>query len=225
MEWTQSINAYCERLDATFWAEPINAVTNAAFLLAALWMWPRCKGVPAARLLSAVLFAIGVGSFLFHTFATAWSSFADVVPIGLFILIYLFLANRDFVGLSTPASGFATALFLPYAAVVVFVTNLLPFFAISNFYWSVPLLLVLYGLYLRNIVPDTARGMMLGAALLCVSISVRSVDGTFCAQIPFGTHFVWHVLNGLMLGWMIEVYRRHQTHQRRGADKDIRQRA
>jgi hypothetical protein len=24
-----------------------------------------------------------------------------------------------------------------------------------------------------------------------------------------GTHFLWHILNGLMLGWMIEVYRRH----------------
>jgi hypothetical protein len=25
-----------------------------------------------------------------------------------------------------------------------------------------------------------------------------------------GTHFLWHILNALMLGWMIEVYRRHR---------------
>jgi hypothetical protein len=24
-----------------------------------------------------------------------------------------------------------------------------------------------------------------------------------------GTHFWWHILNGIMLGWMIEVYRRY----------------
>jgi hypothetical protein len=24
-----------------------------------------------------------------------------------------------------------------------------------------------------------------------------------------GTHFLWHILNGVMLGWMIHVYIRH----------------
>jgi hypothetical protein len=26
-----------------------------------------------------------------------------------------------------------------------------------------------------------------------------------------GTHFLWHLLNALMLGWMIMVYVRHHT--------------
>jgi hypothetical protein len=30
MELTRAIDAYCERLDAGYWAEPVNAVTNAA---------------------------------------------------------------------------------------------------------------------------------------------------------------------------------------------------
>jgi aspartyl-tRNA(Asn)/glutamyl-tRNA(Gln) amidotransferase subunit C len=33
--------------------------------------------------------------------------------------------------------------------------------------------------------------------------------GSSATQIPLGTHFLWHILNGIMLGWMIEVYRRH----------------
>jgi hypothetical protein len=28
-------------------------------------------------------------------------------------------------------------------------------------------------------------------------------------MFPLGTHFGWHLLNAVMLGWMIEVYRRH----------------
>jgi hypothetical protein len=34
--------------------------------------------------------------------------------------------------------------------------------------------------------------------------------------IPLGTHFLWHVLNGIMLGWMIVVYLRHLRGQRAG---------
>jgi hypothetical protein len=57
--------------------------------------------------------------------------------------------------------------------------------------------------------PATARGLAIGAAILLVSITARSLDGQLCAKIPLGTHFLWHILNGIMLGWMIEVYRRH----------------
>ncbi len=72
----------------------------------------------------------------------------------------------------------------------------------------VPLLLFIYGFGLRNRLPETARGMVLGGLLLCLSITVRSIDEMLCTALPMGTHWLWHCLNGLMLGWMIEVYRR-----------------
>ncbi|SDT92452.1 hypothetical protein SAMN05428979_0445 [Stappia sp. ES.058] len=34
MDWTASVDAYCERVGTAFWAEPVNALTNAAFLVA-----------------------------------------------------------------------------------------------------------------------------------------------------------------------------------------------
>ena len=45
MEWFEAVDGYCERVDAAFWSEPINAVTNAAFLIAAIWVW-RCPDLP-----------------------------------------------------------------------------------------------------------------------------------------------------------------------------------
>ena len=86
MDWTAQLDGYCERIDPSFWAEPLNAVTNAAFVLVAM--------------LCAVLAVIGVGSFLFHTLATVWASLADTGPIAVFVLSYLYLANRDFLGWS-----------------------------------------------------------------------------------------------------------------------------
>ena len=208
MDWHSHIDAYCERIDPGFWSEPINAVTNLAFLAAALWIWPRTNGLPLARALAAILFGIGIGSFLFHTFATPWAALMDVVPIGVFILLYLFAVHRDVIGLGLwPALG-ATALFIPFAAITVPLLGMLPFFGISAFYWTVPILLVIYALALHR-TPHITRGFLTGAGLLALSISARSVDETLCNFIPFGTHFLWHVFNAVMLAWMILVYRRH----------------
>ena len=44
MDWTAQIDGYCERLGPGFWAEPLNALTNLAFLIAALVMWRRTRG-------------------------------------------------------------------------------------------------------------------------------------------------------------------------------------
>ena len=209
MDWTRAFDNYCERTDLTFWSEPLNAITNAAFLIAAVWMWRRCEGVVGARVLCAILFAIGVGSFLFHTTATIWAGVADVVPIAAFILYYLYLANREFVGMPVWASLLVTAGFIPYAAVMIPIFNTMPFFAISNAYWTVPLLLVVYSAFLYRRIPETVRGMIIGAVILTVSISVRSIDESLCEHWPIGTHILWHILNAIMLAWMIEVYRLH----------------
>jgi hypothetical protein len=209
MNWTEQIDIYCERIDASYWSEPLNAVTNLAFIIAALVMWRRTGGMAAARLLCAILFAIGIGSYLFHTEATQWASAADTTPIGIFILTYLFLTNRDLAGLPAWGAGLATLAFAPYAYVAVPLLDRLPFFHISDFYWTVPVLLAGYAAALWRRAPQTARGLALGAGLLSLSITVRSLDMPLCGPWPLGTHFLWHLLNALMLGWMIEVYRRH----------------
>lgn len=214
MNWMQQFDGYCERVDLTYWSEPVNAVTNAAFIISAVLMWRRYDA-PEARLLSVWVFIIGIGSFLFHTHATAWAALADVAPIGLYILTYLFLVNRDALGLPWVWAVVATALFIPYAAMVVPVLSRIPFFEISNFYWTVPILLLAYGLGLRDRQPAVTRGFVIGAALLSLSISVRSIDEMFCNAVPLGTHFGWHILNAIMLGYMIHVYATHILAARR----------
>ena len=214
MDWFQQFDGYCERTDFTYWSEPINAVTNAAFIIVALIIWGRVGHVGRARVLCLVLFLIGCGSYLFHTHATSWAALADVAPIGIFILFYLYLVNRDMLHWPLWAALLGTLAFIPYAAVVVPITNALPFFGISNFYWTVPLLLVIYAIALRRTRPKMANGFAMGAAILSVSIAFRSLDELLCDFIPIGTHFIWHCLNAVMLGYMIHVYARHVLAER-----------
>lgn len=209
----EHIDGYCERVDPSYWSEPVNALTNAAFLIAAYVMWRRTRGadLPLARALILILAAIGIGSYLFHTHAQGWAAMADVLPILAFILTYIYAANRHYWNLAPlPAAG-VTALFIPYAAATVPLFAMLPGLGSSAGYAPVPLLILIYAALLRHRAPDTARGMAIGAAILILSLTARTLDEPLCRAIPIGTHFLWHILNGVMLGWMIEVYRRHRA--------------
>ncbi|MEX5727314.1 FtsH-binding integral membrane protein [Rhodovulum iodosum] len=210
MDWTRQIDAYCERTDPGLWAEPVNALTNVAFVLAAIVMWRRGADLPLARALALVLGAIGVGSFLFHTRATVWASLADVLPIVAFILLYIYAANRAFWRLGRIPALLIAALFLPFAAATAPLFGQIPGLGSSSAYAPVPVLIGVYALLLRRRAPATAGGLALGAALLILSLTFRTLDGPLCAVTQFGTHFLWHLLNGVMLAWMIEVYCRHE---------------
>ena len=208
MDWTAQVDAYCERIGPGLMAEPANALTNLAFIAVALWLWRKARGVE--RVLCAILFAIGVGSGLFHTIATRWAGVADVVPILLYILAYVYAANRRFWDWPVWGSVLGAALFVPYAAAAGWVFSAVPGFSVSAAYWPVPLLIALYALLLRSRLPKVATGLAIGAGILCLSLVARSLDMAICGVVPMGSHFVWHILNAIMLGWMITVLRRHR---------------
>lgn len=212
MEFSENLDRYCERIAPHFWAEPVNALSNLAFLLAAgavlAWLGRAGAPVPLARGLAAWLAAIGVGSGLWHTLATGWAALADVAGIAGFVLTYLYAVNRHVLGWRPWAAVTGVLAFFPYAALAGAGFAALPGFAVSAGYWPVALLIALYAAALWRRRPGFARGLAAGAALLCLSLLARSVDAALCAAWPLGTHFLWHLLNAAMLGWMIVVYAR-----------------
>lgn len=208
MEWFRAVNSYCERTDASYWSEPLNAMSNMGFLVAAFVCWRMlgARGERGARLLVAVLCAIGIGSYLFHTHAQVWAGLADVLPILLFILIYIHLATVRFLRLPLWAGLAAAAAYLPASAVLSMgIRAAVGSLNGSVGYVPVVLLIAAFALLLRRRRPETARGLAIGAGLLALSLSFRSVDAALCPVWPYGTHFVWHGLNAAMLGWMVAV--------------------
>jgi hypothetical protein len=209
MGWTTPVDSYCERLGPGLWAEPLNAATNLAFLAMAWIMWRRVGAMPYGRALCAVLFAIGLGSGLFHTVAERWAGLADVLPILGFILLYLWAVNRRVWGLGRAVASAATLLFFPYAAGAAgLIGRIAPGLGASAGYVPVALLILAYAGALARRAPRFAADLALGAALLGLSISARALDMPLCPVWPWGTHFLWHLLNALMLGWMIDALRR-----------------
>jgi hypothetical protein len=127
VEWNAYIDLYCERLIPGFWAEPLNALSNAAFWLAAwaVWrLWGKRKANNHNQLTSSgnpstsnfhtqpkpdvrwdiyalliMLVLIGSGSFVFHTLATRWASAVDVLCIALYLHFYLAVYAHRSLGL------------------------------------------------------------------------------------------------------------------------------
>jgi len=202
MSWSAPIDLYCERTDPEFWSEPVNAFTNIAFLIAAalaLRHWLRAGGRDYGALaLMVVTATIGLGSFAFHTLATRGAVLLDIIPIALFIYGYLLLALRRFLGLSWLP---AIAWLVGFVVVATAVPRLLPADFLNGSGGYLPALGALFvvaALALRRREP-AARPLFIAGAILAVSIAFRSIDLLICPAFPLGTHFLWHVLNALVL--------------------------
>jgi hypothetical protein len=212
---TRSVDIYCERLGPGFWAEPVNAVTNVAFLVAAGFAWQRA----AARgrldlgvgLLIALVAAVGVGSFLFHTVATVWAAIADVLPIQLFIVAYLALALRRLVGLGWTESLLLGIGFVPAAALAARGLRAVFAHSLNGSEAYLPALAALLAVAASLAARGAAswRPLLGAAAVLALSLAFRTADQALCPKWPIGTHFIWHLLNGLLLGILLLAMIRH----------------
>lgn len=209
MALNDPVDLYCERLHAGFWAEPVNAVSNLAFFAAAAGaylLWKReGKGDRFILLLIGLAVLVGIGSSLFHTFATRWGLFADAIPIAIFVVVFLVYTLRRFLGQSAIATTIWIALFLAAAAIL---PRLLPpgFMNNSGFYFPVLGALLILGIVLRakgGAMRWVGGAYLCGAALFALSLSFRIVDPSVCAQFPLGTHFLWHSLNGALIYLML----------------------
>ncbi|MBY0298389.1 MAG: ceramidase domain-containing protein [Methylobacterium sp.] len=231
MDWWEPVRAYCERTGAGFWDEPLNALSNGAFLIAAALLLRRERRAaapdPVARALAGLIGLIGIGSFLFHTLAVRWAELADVLPIALFIHVYFFLALHRLLGLRTAVAFGLTLLFAGAAAAFEPALSALagrPLGPATNDSVAyAPALLALLGIgaILRAGTPNrrAAGTALIGiAGLFLVSLTARTLDPVLCPVLPTGTHGLWHLLNaGVLYGLVRTASRFRAAGRRQGA--------
>ena len=200
MDWTAKLDLYCERTGAELLSEPVNALTNVAFFIAAwlLWRDARRRGVLSGevQLLVWLIVAIGIGSALFHTFATRWAHLLDLTPILVFQLAFLWLYARRALGWRHVAAAALAAAFL---LVALYARQFSDLASGSITYVPALVALALLGTYHR--VARKAGPWLLPAAagVFTLSLALRTVDQAVCPWLPLGTHFFWHLLNPVVL--------------------------
>ena len=201
MNWTEHVDIYCERTAVGVLAEPLNVITNLAFFAAAYAIFRKSRAFSDGdwqrhRLLviSFLAFLIGTGSSLFHLFATRWAGLMDALPIAGFIIYFWFSWHRQVF-----AHGFVRSIVsvvFGFVAAVVIVSLLPPLPVARSYLIPLALLFLLGGeaLYRRK------ESLLLQVAVLfTMSLTFRYIDEPLCESFAIGTHFLWHICNGLVI--------------------------
>ncbi|MFD1510903.1 ceramidase domain-containing protein [Lacimonas salitolerans] len=218
MNFTRYIDLYCERTAPGFWNEPINALSNAAFLVAALLalrVYARRGRHDVPDLILILLAAaIGVGSFLFHTFATGWSELADVVPIWSFVAFFVLVTIYRLTGESPWPTARIAMIVLGSIGVVFWFTSgdvatddaSGPGYLNGSLQYLPALLALMIFSGVTLVHRHPARYLVTGAAItFLLSLIFRTIDLMTCAATGIGTHFMWHILNGVMVGLLLHA--------------------
>jgi hypothetical protein len=209
----RQIDEYCERTDFSFWAEPVNAITNFAIIFAGLLslrlyhqQFPLHGHVhrPNVLMLIALVVLTGIGSFLYHTYATLWAGWADLLP----IMVYIYLYHAVFL---------RRILAMQYRYVLLYITSffflsilLLSFFspkALNGSIGYIPATLsfvVVWALMVKLRRPGSRLFGIAGGIFILAGF-FRTIDSFICQYFPLGTHFLWHLCNAVVLYLMLKL--------------------
>ncbi|MEY8099677.1 ceramidase domain-containing protein [Falsihalocynthiibacter sp. S25ZX9] len=222
MTFFDYIDLYCERTAPGFWNEPINALSNVAFLIAAWIAWRALQASDQRGIMDYVLIClaacIGVGSFLFHTYANGQTELLDVIPIWTFVVLYV--ATTVF---RISNGNHLKTLRIMLIVIVCVGVSLWATSAdistqdadeparLNGSLQYIPALVALWLFSMATFVRrHPARTLVIAAAgCFTVSLGFRTVDLMTCGATGLGTHFMWHVLNGSMVLALLMALIRH----------------
>jgi Ceramidase len=194
------VDLYCERLAPGLLGEPLNTLSNAAFFIAA-WLVARdARGLRAMRadivVLAALTVVVGIGSTAFHMLATTWANWLDLVPILVFQLAFLWIYARRELRWTPIASALLVSAFL---AVALYARGFPEPFNGSITYAPALVAICALGLHHRATHPRERPLLLAAAGVFTGSLFLRTIDAAACERFPLGTHFCWHLLNGVVL--------------------------
>ncbi len=209
-DMNRPIVIYCERTSAAWNAEPLNAVSNIAFFIAAWAAWRLQRRRPnfaldgAVRLLCVIVGVVGAGSFTFHTVATRWAEWADVIPILVFMIVYCWAILTAF--FRWPVVLKALATFVLFGSTFYLESD-----EFEKVLWGgamyLPTLafLMAVGAGIGRRDASAGKPFFLAAALFALSFAGRTIDMPICSSLPVGTHYFWHIFNATVLYLLVRT--------------------
>jgi hypothetical protein len=219
MNLLQNVDSYCERMDFALLSEPLNLISNIGFILAAFFIWrdarqlaPPVRG--SVKTLYSLIFLIGIGSALFHSFANILTMILDVVPIGLYIVCYLWHWNTTLMGFDRKKSLFVMGAWLMATLLSSILFKEAPL-AGSESYIAIGFFLP-WMAFQQNagltadaidqkpvkVAKDRSpknHFLAFASGLFIISLVLRSIDPYVCPFWAYGTHFLWHIFNSILL--------------------------
>ncbi len=197
------IDLYCERTGPGLFAEPVNVFSNLAFFVAAYLLTRKLDWQAGQSrllwLLPVTLALTGLGSILFHLFASRATQLLDVLFILLFQLSGLWIYWRS---VENRGRFSAWLILLAFMLTVLIASRFNDLAHGSAIYIPSLLMLLMLAAYVH--VRGLQRpGLMVSALLVfLLALAFRTLDIFVCEWLMSGTHFLWHLLSA-MVGWLV----------------------
>ena len=196
----QQWDEYCERIGFSLLAEPLNALSNLSFIFAAYaaWMLAKRTGTLSTgiKVLIALAGTVGIGSMLWHTLANTWTLYLDVVPIVFFIIGFIWMYTRNVMAKGVVFATLAVGAFLLSAFLVRPIGDALHG---APSYLPGLLVVLVIGLYHATQRKPSRFTPLIAAGVYFTALFFRTIDLELCHFMTIGTHFIWHILIGLVL--------------------------
>jgi len=201
----------CERTDSNLFNEPLNLLSSAVFFLVAWLLWKDYKNnhqkYDEERVTLIVLITlIGTGSIFFHAAANRLGMLLDTAPIAMFTAFVLYVSLRRLLGFKM----MNTLLLLIGFAIACWLTQFIPDpyrFNESVAYVMPIAAIAIIACRLRQLHHASAPYFLKATLWFSVSLIFRSIDMIMCQTFPIGTHFLWHLCNGVALYFLAKAIR------------------
>ena len=200
------IDKYCERTSEGLWAEPLNVISNLAFLIVFILVLKLFKNNIKNQylkywdisLLVVLLMCITLGSTLWHIFAQQWALYMDIIPILLFINVFIISCFYRVLQLNTL---FVVLFFGVYQLFNFLVQQQYSIETLNGSIFYVPVLLTLVIIMLTTCLKKRpiCHNYLIAVSLFVLALGLRTLDNSQCDNFPVGTHFLWHIIIATML--------------------------
>lgn len=201
----------CEALHSgeSWFSEPLNVLSSALFLVTAFalhyYFRKSQNRHPSApryfdldiRLLIGVIYAIGVSSLLLHSIPNSVTEFFDVISISLFIIVFFFSVMLRILRCSTRniILAFLGFCFFTFSSI----TYMQSYMNGATSYISTMAALTMVAFYLYGKNHPSAKHFLAAGQIGIVALYFRSIDTKMCDFMPIGTHWIWHVMNAVLI--------------------------
>ena len=195
----------CERTEPGIWAEPLNVSSSFSFFIAAIMLLRfylnnkeiTSKWILDIHILTGTLILIGAASVVFHMAPSYYTELADIIFIVLFINVYFFSVMVRIAGVQ------GASLFVVYMAFLgsthILVDQFPNAMNDSIGYLSTMFTLIFIAFYLNIRRRPAARAFLIAAMIGVLSLFFRVIDNEICGSFKYGTHFIWHILNAVLI--------------------------
>ena len=147
-------------------------------------------------LLGFLIFTTGVGSTLWHGLRESWALTFDVVPGILFLLFFIYCWGSKVFNKYWGFGLLAGVFLIQYSAFefISFSGLVSPFIIMYATVSTLGSILIAQTYRRYGKIGHTA---VLALLLALFAASMRTLDGTICETVPFGSHLLWHITLGL----------------------------